>query len=446
MNSKTRQLKLGFSVTPNGGHKGGWRHEDAWLGGGTDIEQWKRVAQAAERGKMHFIFWADSGTLRSTAPNVDALSYNSRIEVLEPLVEIAALSQWTQHLGFIATASTTYNEPYNLARRFASLDHISKGRVGWNVVSSQSELEARNFGFDKLIDHEVRYRRAQEFFDVITGLWDSWDDDAFIRDTKSGRYFDPEKMHLLNHEGEHYTVRGPLNIPRSPQGYPVIAQAGASEPGRELAARTANVIYTAQQDLGIAQKFYSDVKSRMAKYGRSPDQLLVMPGMMPIIGRTDEEAQEMHDRLQELVHPTAGLSAAGKFFGDLSKYAMDDPVPEVSAETNAGQSNRQMWIDRVHREKMNVGQLLKAFATSSVHKAVVGSPKTIADIMEEWFKGEACDGLAVQAAYMPGGIFKFVDLVVPELQRRGLFHTEYEGATLRESLGLDRPAGRYAKG
>jgi alkanesulfonate monooxygenase len=218
-----RQLKIGFSLTPNGSHKGGWRREDAWRDS-IDIGQWKKVAQAAERGKMHFIFWADSGTLRSTAPTVDALSYSSRIEVLEPLVEIAALSQWTEWIGFIATAS--------------------------NVVSSQSELEAKNFGLEKLLDHDARYKRAEEFFDVVTGLWDSWDDDAFCRDRASGRYFDPDKMHVLNHKGAHFSVRGPLNVPRSPQAYPVIAQAGASDPGRELAARTADLIYTAQQDLG----------------------------------------------------------------------------------------------------------------------------------------------------------------------------------------------------
>lgn len=439
-----RQMKLGFSVTPNGNHRGGWRHPEAWVGGGLDIDQWKRVAQAAERGKIHFIFWADSGTLRSTALNVDALSYNSRIEVLEPLVEIAAISQWTKHLGFIATASTSYNEPYNLARRFASLDHITNGRVGWNVVSSQSELEARNFGLDKLYDHEARYRRAEEFFDLITGLWDSWDDDAFIRDKESGRYFDPAKMHVLGHNGAHFSVRGPLNVPRSPQGWPVIAQAGASEPGRELAARTANVIYTAQQDLGLAKRFYGDVKSRMAKYDRPPDQLIVMPGIMPIVGRTDQEARDKRDYLQELVHPIVGVSAAAQFFGDLSKFPLDAPVPDVGVETNAGQSNRQMWIDRARRENMNVGQLLKTFANSSMHRAIVGSPQTIADSLEEWFTGEACDGMAVQAPVMPGSIFDFVDLVIPELQRRGLFHSEYEGKTLRENLGLARPAGRYA--
>ncbi|HWG04833.1 MAG TPA: LLM class flavin-dependent oxidoreductase [Beijerinckiaceae bacterium] len=440
-----RQMKLGFSVSPNGSHKGGWRHPDAWQGGGTDIEQLKQVVQAAERGKIHFMFWADSGTLRSVASTVDALSYAGRIEVLEPLVQIAALSQWTQHLGFIVTASTTYNEPYNLARRFASLDHISKGRVGWNVVSSQSELEAKNFGLDKLFDHEVRYRRAEEFFDVVTGLWDSWDDDAFVRDKDSGRYFDPEKMHVLDHKGQYFSVRGPLNVPRSPQAYPVIAQAGASEPGRELAARTANIIYTAQHDLGLAQNFYSDVKGRMAKYARSPEQLLVMPGIMPIIGRTDAEAKERYEYFQNLTHPTVGLSSAGKFFGDLSKYPLDAPVPEVSLETNAGQSNRQMWIDRVRRENMNVGQLLKAFATTSVHRAIYGSPRTVTDLMEEWFTQDACDGFAVQVPTMPGGIAEFVDLVVPELQRRGLFQTDYAGNTLRENLGLDRPVSRYAQ-
>ena len=444
MSDKKRQMKLGFSVTPNGSHKAGWRHPDAWNGGGLDIDQWKEVAQAAERGKIHFIFWADSGTLRSQAPTVEALSYNSRIEVLEPTTEIAAISQWTKHIGFIATASTSFNEPYNIARRYASLDHITKGRVGWNVVSSQVELEAQNFNLDKLYEHDSRYRRAEECLDVVKGLWDSWDDDAFCRDKESGRYFSPDKMHILNHKGEFYKVRGPLNVPRPTQGHPVIAQAGASEPGRELAARTADMIYTAQQELEGAKAFYSDVKGRMAKYGRAPSELLVMPGMNPIIGRTDAEAREKQQYLEELVHPMAGLSAASKIFGDLSGYPLDGPPPEICAETNAGRSNRQMWIDRVKRENLTVGQLLKAFATSAVHKAVVGSPQTIADIMEEWFTQEGCDGMAVQASHMPGGIFDFVDLVVPELQRRGLFHTEYEGATLRENLGLPRPAGRYA--
>ena len=440
-----RQMKLGFSVTPNGTHKGGWRHPKSWVGGGMDIDQWKDVAQAAERGKMHFIFWADSGTLRSHAENTDALSYNSRIEVLEPTTEIAALSQWTKHIGFVATASTSFNEPYNIARRFASLDHISKGRCGWNVVSSQLEREARNFGLDKLYEHSERYRRAEECLDVVKGLWDSWEDDAFCRDQKSGRYFNPEKLHTLHHKGAFHSVEGPLNVPRPPQGHPVIAQAGASEPGRELAARTADMIYTAQQEIESAKAFYADVKGRMAKSGREPDDLVVMPGIMPIIGRTDAEAKEMQDYLQELVHPAAGLSAAAKFFGDLSHLPLDTPVPEISAETNAGRSNRQMWIDRVKRENMNVGQLLKAFATSAVHKAVCGSPETVADIMEDWFVNHACDGFAVQATWMPGAIYEFVDLVVPELQRRGLFHTEYEGATLRENLGLKRPPNRFVK-
>jgi N-acetyl-S-(2-succino)cysteine monooxygenase len=445
MNSMKRQMKLGFSLTPNGSHRGGWRHPDAWLGGGLDIDQMKPVAQAAERGKMHFMFWADSATLRATAPTLDWLSYNSRVEVLEPLVQIAALSQWTQRIGFIATASTSFNEPYNVARRFASLDLITKGRVGWNVVSSQSELEAKNFGLEKLIEHDARYRRAEEFFDVVTGLWDSWEDDAFVRDRASGRYFDPEKMHLLNHKGTYYSVRGPLNVPRPIQGYPVIAQAGASEPGKELAARTANMIYAAQQELEGAQAFYRDVKGRMGKYGRAPEELLVMPGLNPIIGRTEQEAKDKRDRLLELVHSSAGLSAAFDIFGDLSGYPLDGPPPDLSLETNASQSNRKAWIERARRQNMTVGDILKAFSANFVHKAIVGSPQSIADVMEEWFTKEGCDGMAVQAGYMPGGVFDFVDLVVPELQRRGLFHTEYEGVTLRENLGLPRPPNRFAR-
>ena len=440
-----RQMKLGFSVTPNGSHRGGWRLPEAWEAGGLDLDQWVQIAQAAERGKMHFIFWADSATLRATAPTPEILSYNARIDALDPTLLIAGLAHCTSHIGFIATTSTSFNEPYNLARRFGTLDFLTKGRVGWNVVSSQSEHEAANFGLDKLYAHDARYKRAEEFFEVVTGLWDSWEDDAFVRDRKSGRYFDPEKLHVLNHKGDFYKVHGPLNIQRSPQGYPVIAQAGASNPGRELAARTANMIYAAQQELEGAQAFYADVKGRMAKYGRKPDELLVMPGLNPIIGRTEQEANEKRDRLMEHVHPSAGLSAAADIFGDLSGYPLDGPPPELDVETNLGQSNRKAWIERAKRDNMTVGQILKAFSANFVHKAVVGTPESIVDVMEEWFTKAGCDGFAVQAGYMPGGIFDFVDLVVPELQRRGLFHTEYEGTTLRESLGLTRPGNQFAK-
>jgi alkanesulfonate monooxygenase len=446
MGSTTRKMRLGFSVAANGTHKGAWRHPDAWLGGGLDIEQWAKVAEAAERAKAHFLFWADGAAVRTEAPDIEALSFSAKIDMLEPLTLIAALSQHARKIGFVTTASTSFNEPYHVARKFASLDYITKGRIGWNVVTSWSELEAKNFSSAKQIEHDERYRRAEEFFDVVTGLWDSWGDDAFIRNKESGRYFDPAELNVLNHKGKYYTVRGPLNVPRPLQGHPVIAQAGASEPGQELAARTADLVYTAQQKIEGARAFYASVKNRMAKYGRSTDSLIIMPGIMPIMGRTDQEAQDVYGSLQELLHPVAGLNSIAQLFGDLSKLPLDEPLPAwIDAQTNAMKANKAIWLDRARRENLTIRQLYQAFSVGSAHMVVVGSPKTIADMMEEWFTTGACDGLTVMSAYMPGGIFEFVDLVVPELQRRGLHRTEYEGASLRENLGLQRPVNRFAR-
>jgi alkanesulfonate monooxygenase len=446
MASSTRTMRLGFSVAANGTHKGAWRHPDAWNGGGLDIDQWAEVAQAAERAKVHFLFWADGAAVRTEAPDIEALSFSAKIDMLEPLTLIAALSQHARNIGFVTTASTSFNEPYHVARKFASLDYITKGRIGWNVVTSWSAQEAKNFSSEKQLEHDERYRRAEEFFDVVTGLWDSWGDDAFIRDKESGRYFDPAEMNILNHKGKYYTVRGPLNVPRPLQGHPVIAQAGASEPGQELAARTADIVYTAQQDVENARAFYASVKGRMAKCGRSTDSLIIMPGIMPIMGRSDQEAQDVYGYLQELLHPVAGLNSIVQLFGDLSKLPLDEPLPAwIDAQTNAMRANKAMWLDRARRENMTIRQLYQAFSVGSAHKVVVGSPKTIADTMEEWFTTGACDGWSVMSAYMPGGIFEFADLVVPELQCRGLHRTEYEGATLRENLGLQRPVNRFAR-
>jgi alkanesulfonate monooxygenase len=437
-------MKIGFSVTANGTHKGGWRDKSSWLGGGLDIDQWIPVVQAAERGRIHFMFWADGAAVRTEAPDLEALSYSARIEQLEPLTLLAALSQHSKHIGLISTASTSFNEPYNLARKFASLDFISKGRIGWNVVTSWSELEAKNFSLDKHYEHAERYKRAEEFFDIVLGLWDSWGDDAFIRDKESGRYFDPSKLHVLNHKGAHYSVRGPLNVPRPPQGHPVIAQAGSSEPGQELAARTADLIYTAQQSLESAKAFYDSVKGRLGKYDRTADELLVMPGMMPIMGRTDAEAEDRYAELQDLLHPVAGLNSIAQIFGDLSNYPLDEPLPEtITASTNKSKSISEIWLNKARRENLTIRQLYQAFSVGAAHKVIVGSPKTIADMMEEWFVSGGCDGWNVMAASMPSGVPEFVDLVVPELQRRGLFRTEYEGATLRENLGLRRPRDRF---
>ncbi len=445
MGDKRRQLALGFSLVSNGTHGAGWRHPDSPPDITLDIAAWKELARTAERGKIHFIFFADGAAVRTEAKSEEALSYIGRIDMFEPLTLIAALTQATERIGFVSTASTTYNEPYALARKFASLDHLSGGRVGWNLVTTWSEAEALNFNRDKNPPHSQRYERAQEFIDVATGLWDSWEDDAFLRDKESGRYFDPKKMHVLNHKGEHFQVKGPLNIARPPQGYPVIAQAGASEPGQELAARTADIVYTAQQSKESAQKFYQSLKGRLGKHGRSEDDLKIIPGALLTIGRTDEEAREKQALLQNLIHPEVGLSLLLGMFGDLSGYPIDGPVPEIPTETNGLKSILQSWHDRLKREPMTIRQLYQAVASGSGHLSLVGSVKTIADQFEDWFTTKACDGFAIMVPFMPGGIDDAVNLLVPELQRRGLFHLDYEGHTLRESLGLPRPANRFAK-
>ena len=430
-------MKLGFSLAANGNHKGGWRHRDSWSGGGLDVEQWARVLRAAERGRIHFVFWADGAAVRTNVPN-EVLSHTSDVDRLEPLTLIAALSQHVQRVGFIATASTSYNEPYNIARKFASLDHITKGRVGWNMVTSWSDLEAQNFNLTAVPDHGDRYGRAIEFYDVVRGLWESWDGDAFTRDKHSGEYFDVAKMHILNHKGKHFSVRGPLNIARPPQGRPVIAQAGSSEPGQELAARTADLVYTAQQDKEGAKAFYNSLKNRLPQHGRSRDSLLIMPGLLPIIGRSDAEAQDYYQELQDLVDPVVGMAGLSEVLGGVTGVDLDKPLPQrfFDGDTNSLKGMRSVWLNKAKASGATVRQLYQEIAVAAAHKVVVGSPKTIADFMEEWVSENACDGFNIMMAHNPTSADSFVDLVVPELQRRGLFRTEYQGATLRENLGL----------
>jgi alkanesulfonate monooxygenase len=444
MSVENRQLKLGLSLVSNGTHKAGWRHASAHPNAALDIAMWKDVARMAESAKAHFIFLADGAAVRVDAPDDETLSYSGRIDTFEPLTLQSVLSGVTERLGFVATASTSYNEPYNVARRYASLDHLSGGRAGWNVVTSWSENEAQNFNLSKGIDHAVRYRRASEFIDIVMGLWDSWDDDAFLRDKDTGQYFDPRKLHRLNHRGEFFSVMGPLNIARPIQGYPVIAQAGASEPGQELAARTADLVYTAQQDLAEARSFYLGVKARVEKYGRAPDDVLIMPGALTIVGRTDEEARTHFDELQNLIHPSTTVSWIKRIFGDLSAYPLDGPMPEEIGETNTIKSIQRAWYERARRENLTIRQVGQAMATAGGHRLLVGSPKHIADQIEEWFVGGACDGFTLMAPHMPQGVRDITEQVIPELQRRGLFQTAYKGATLRENLGLPRPANQFS--
>lgn len=446
MSTNKKQLRLGAFLPGPGHHIAAWRHPDAQADGGLNFQHYRRVAQTAERGKFDMIFLADGVAVWDHGQGMEAFSRSGQFSVhFEPLTLLSALSTVTEHIGLVATASTTYEEPFHLARKFASLDHLSGGRAGWNLVTSANEAAALNFSKDKHLEHALRYKRAREFVDVVTGLWDSWEDDAFLRNKESGVYFDPDKLHIPNHKGEHFSVRGPLNVARPPQGYPVIVQAGSSEDGKNLAAQTAEAIFTAQQTLQEAQAFYADVKGRLANYGRNPDHLKIMPGVFPIIGKTEREAKDKFDQLQELIHPVVGLGLLSGMIGgfDLSGYPLDGPLPDLP-ETNAGKSRQKLLIDLARRENLTIRQLYLAIAGARGHRQILGTPAQIADQLEDWFLNDGADGFNIMPPYLPGGLDEFVDLVIPELQRRGLFRTEYEGQTLRENLGLPRPANKFS--
>jgi FMN-dependent oxidoreductase (nitrilotriacetate monooxygenase family) len=445
MTKDARKLRLGAFLMATGHHVAAWRHKDTLPDAGTNFEHYKQLALTAERGLFDMIFTADSDGFWGGGRNNDVGKRSRGGATFEPITLYSALAAVTTRIGFVATASTTYNEPYHLARKFASLDHISGGRAGWNVVTSGNESAAFNFGLEAHPSHATRYRRAAEFLDVVKGLWDSWEDDAFSYDKKSGIFFDPERLHVLNHAGEFFRVRGPLNVPRSPQGYPVIVQAGSSEPGKELAACTAEVVFTAQQTLDEAQAFYRDVKSRLARYGRDPDTLKIMPGIFPVIGQTEEEAREKYEELQDLIHPSVGLAMLSGMAGgvDLSDYPLDGPVPTDLPETNGGKSRQRLLLDLAARENLTIRQLYLRIAGARGHNTIQGTPKSIADHLENWFVNEGADGFNIMPPHLPGGLDDFVTLVIPELQRRGLFRTEYEGRTLRENLGLARPRSQY---
>ncbi len=362
----------------------------------------------------------------------------------EPMTLLSALAAVTSRLGLVATSTTTYAEPYTLARQFASLDQISGGRSGWNLVTSNNEAEAFNHGRDQHVAHADRYDRAAEFAEVVNGLWDSWDDDAFSRDKASGVYFDPAKMHVLNHRGKHFAVRGPLNVARSPQGRPVLVQAGASDTGRDLAARVAELVFAAQDVFEKARKFHGDVMARLPKFGRTPLDVKVMPGIYPVVGRTEAEAREKYDYLQSLIHPSVGIAVLEHTIGvgGLGKYPLDGPVPEMG-DTNGPLSRQRLLLEAARRDNMTLWELCLHNAGPRGHLLAIGTPAQVADVMEHWFRGGAADGFNVMPAWLPGSLDDFVDMVIPELQRRGLFRTEYEGSTLRDNLGLPRPPSRW---
>lgn len=443
-----KQLRLGAFLPGAGQHFAAWRHPHARADGVLDIEYYKSLARTAERGLFDAFFLAD-GLAANFGGHVGTGASSDKAAVFEPVTLFSALSTVTKNLGFIATASTTYEDPFLLARKYASLDYISHGRAGWNVVTTVGDATARNFGRDRQLPPQERYERAREFVATVKELWDSWEDDAFVRDKTTGQYFDPAKVHAPNHRGKYFKVAGPLNISRPPQGHPVIVQAGQSDPGRELAAETAEVIFTAWQTLEDAQAFYRDVKGRLAKYGRSPDSLRIMPGVSPYVGRTEEEARAKQRALHDLIPPEAGLALLTGLLGveglDLSKYNLDGPLPNDLPPTQGMTSRQDLILDIARKNGFTIRQLYEWVASGRGHWTIVGTPVQIADQLQEWFENGAADGFNVLPPLLPDGLDDFVDLVIPELQRRGLFRTAYEGATLRENLGLARPANPFRK-
>lgn len=439
----TRKIRLGAFLPGGGQHIAAWRHPDQPADGATSLDFHIQLAQQAERGLFDAYFLADG---LAVAFGGGSEGGNAKVAGFEPVTLFSALAPLTSNLGFIATASTTYEEPYNTARKFASLDLISGGRAGWNVVTTATEAAAQNFNLDQQLPHADRYRRAVEHVDVVKKLWDSFEDDVFIRDRNSGVFYDTSRVHNTDHAGEHFKVRGPLNVSRSPQGHPVIVQAGQSEDGRGLAAATAEVIFTAHQRLDTAQEFYRDIKSRARGLGRDPAHILIMPGVSPFVGRSEAEAREKYDRLTGLILEEDGIALIRSLTGgtlDLTGHDLDGPLPELTH--TEGNQSRQVLIRQIADENgFSIRQLYQWIASARGHFTIVGSPVQIADTLQEWFENEGADGFNILPPWLPTGLTDFVDLVIPELQRRGLFRTAYEGRTLRENLGLPFPVNRHS--
>jgi FMN-dependent oxidoreductase (nitrilotriacetate monooxygenase family) len=442
--SGQRQLKLGAFVPGALASGSSWQQPGVDTAGMSDFAVYKRLAQKLEAGKFDALFMNDGVGVRELAP--DLLERSPQAQRWDTLTLLPALAVVTERLGLVGTANTSYNEPYTLARRLASLDQISNGRGGWNVVTSLGGGE--NYNRDDHILHAERYARAEEFLDVICGLWDSWEDDAAIRDKVSGRWFDAARMHLLNHRGERFSVRGPLNAPRPPQGYPVIAQAGASDAGRALAARTGELIFTAAQTIAEGRAFIEDIATRAARYGRSRDSYCILPGVSVTVAPTLAEAEAKYDRQHDIENPRPKLKSISLYASlgvDLSTQPLDGKatLPDVIPETNTHRSRQKLVVDLIRRETdLTVRQLARKLSAGG-HRVLIGTPETIADDFQAWFEAGAADGFNIMFPFAHGDIDDFVDLVVPELQRRGLFRTEYEGTTLRDHLGFQRPANRY---
>ncbi len=434
----SKHMHLGLLMTGAGSHVGGWRMPDAQFGA-ENFELLRHLAVAAERGKLDFLFVAD-------AVNTGLDAHPGMMVRLEPLTLLAALAMCTSRIGLGATVSTTYSEPYNVARAFASIDHLSHGRAAWNVVTGSSPDAAPNFGRDKHPPHSERYAMASEYLQVVKGLWDSWEDGAIVGDKASGMFADPAKLHVLNHVGPHYSVKGPLNITRPPQGYPVIMQAGASDVGKDFAAETADVVFTTQQDMGEAIAFRADLRRRCEAAGRPADAVKVLPGVTVVVGDSAQDAKKRIAQLAELVDPVAAMRVLSDRIGhDLSAYPLDEPLPDLG-ESSMMQGHAKVLTSAARRHGMTLRELRDFTSAGTGHRVAYGTPEMIADDFEEWFTKGAADGFVVKTCHLPAPFDEFIDRVVPILRQRGLFRAEYEGTTLRDHLGLARPPHPAARG
>ena len=439
-------LAANANANAQGSHVGEWRHPSAWDKPASNLENAVRLARIAEGGKFDLLFLADGNGVRNLdKPDLfAATSPSDRPAVFEPVTLLSALAMVTRRIGLVATTTTTYDEPFAVARRFASLDHISKGRAGWNLVTTSNPGDALNFSHDAHAARDDRYARAGEFAQIVKGLWDSWADDAFPQDKAIGRYLDPSRVHALNHKGAHFSVAGPLNAPRPVQGHPVIFSAGQSETGKELSAATADCVFAIEGTIDRAQRLYADLKGRLPGYGRAPESLKVLSGVTIFVGETEAEADALFQELEDLVPPAVGLDYLSKMVGTkMAAYPLDGPMPTLDSEHVGPTGIGKTIIAVAAAEALTVRQTYKRILPQMAGNLFKGDPKRIADAMEEWYRGKACDGFMVAAPVVPTGLERFIRLVVPELQRRGLFRTEYEGRTLRENLGLDRPANRF---
>ncbi|KAF2764541.1 Nitrilotriacetate monooxygenase component A/pristinamycin IIA synthase subunit A [Teratosphaeria nubilosa] len=436
-----KQLHLTAFMRPVSLHSGAWRYPGAYPDANFNLKHLKSFIQKLEDAKFDAFFMADHLAVMNMP--VEALQRSHTTTSFEPFTLLSALSQVTEKIGLAATASTTYDEPYHVARRFASLDHISHGRAAWNIVTTGNPDSAKNFGQDEHLQHSDRYKRAREFYDVVTGLWDSFADDAFPRNAETGIYLDPDKMHILNHKGPELRVRGPLNIARPVQGWPVIVQAGQSEPGRQLAAETAEAVFCPPKDLKSAKGLYADIKGRTKAAGRNPDHIKILPALMIVIGGTEEDAQNKRLKLDSGVHYDSAIASLSVALGcDASGFDPDGPLPKDLPPTNASHTGRQGVITTAEEEGLTVRQLAKRYGGYAGH-ALVGTAKSVADTMELWLKEDACDGFTIIMPYVPQGLDDVTQRLVPELQKRGIFRKEYTGTTLREHLGLPRPVNKF---